>query len=156
MAAPRVGQSFGSHHKETAMYNQQPLDPESLQLEETSANILAANGYRIVSDDRRLFPSLHPDLAVLKDGELIVFAVKSFDLTEEFLSPEHLNDIRAELEAVIAENHLSTTAEVKQIAEVALVMTPENVTVASESGDIQWLLVQDYDELPELIDKVMR
>ena len=137
------------------MLQQEPMSRAEKQLKDTTASILQANGYRIVTDDQGLFPIMRPDLAAEKNGQLIVFAVKSFRRIGQFMRPEHLNDIREELENVVNRNNLSMGHEIKKIQSVAIVMTPESITVASEAGDIQWLVIRDFDELPDQLDRVI-
>ncbi|MGQ9676053.1 MAG: hypothetical protein ACUVX1_10360 [Chloroflexota bacterium] len=136
------------------MLQERPSDTAA-KLLDTAASILTANGFELVTNDKRLFPSLRPDLAALKGGLLLVFAVKAFSAMGQFLTASEMNDIRQELDRVVAKNNPSKDPRVKRVQPAALVMTPEDVVVHSEESDIQWLVVRDYDQLPEQMDRVL-
>lgn len=136
------------------MLRERPSDTAA-KLLDTAVGILTANGFEVVTNDQKLFPSLRPDLAALKGGLLLVFAVKAFSAMGQFLSASEINDIREELDRVVAKNNPSKDPRVRRVQRAALVMTPEDVVVQSEGSDIQWLVVRDYDQLPEQIDRVL-
>lgn len=136
------------------MFQERPTD-KGKQLADTAASILTANGFQIVTHDEKLFPNIRPDLAALKGGLLLIFAVKTFAGMGEFLNPKGMNEIREELDRAVTENKPAHDPRVSRVQQVALVMTPEDVVVRSEAGDIQWLVVSDYDQLPEQMDRVL-
>lgn len=136
------------------MLRQQPDDTER-KLRDTAISILTANGFQLVTQDQGLFPNVKPDLAALKSGLLLIFAVKAFSGIGQFLRASELNDIREELESIVAKNKPSDDPRIKQVRQAALVMTPEDIIVEAEPNDIQWLVVRDFDQLPEQLDKVL-
>ena len=119
-----------------------------------AARMLEAYGFEIVTEDRRLFPQFEPSLAVLKDRRLLVFAASAYSSADLFLRPEELNEIREDLESLIAANQPSKDDRVREVEKIALVVTPGEITMASAEGDIKWLVVETADEVPEEMDRL--
>ncbi|MBI2954747.1 MAG: hypothetical protein HYY30_10575 [Chloroflexi bacterium] len=124
------------------------------RIRQIAENYLRANGYEIVTEDKKLFPYVEPALAALKQGRLLVFAMVEFPSAEQFLRPEELIHVRDDLEQFITENTPVSDGRVNRVDRVALVMCPEDINVLSPVGDIKWLIVQGEDQVPEEIDRL--
>ena len=66
-----------------------------------------------------------------------------------------MNKIRDELNALVTKNRSSGDEVVSTIEKVALVLVPGDITIASSQGDIKWVVVEEVEELPEEMDKVL-
>ena len=124
------------------------------RLKRIAEDYLVANGYQVVTEDKKIFPYVEPALAALRDGRLLVFSIKEFPSASQFLRPEELIHIRDDLKEFVEANTPDSDARVSRVETVALVMTPEEITVAAPVGDIKWLMVKQEDEVPDALDKL--
>lgn len=131
-----------------------PLDERLQRAKEIAEDYLRANGYQIVTEDKKLFPYVEPALAALKQGRLLVFAIAEFPSAEQFLRPEELIHIRDDLDEFVRANTPESDERVKRVDRAALVMCPGDITVVSPVGDIKWLVFQVEDEVPEQLDRL--
>mgnify|MGYP005847102681 FL=1 len=129
-------------------------DEQTRRLVQIATSMAQAHGWEVVTEDKRLFPHVEPALATLKNGTLVVFAVKVFPRPGQFLRPEELIHIRDDLAEFVDVNTPESDSRVSRIEKVAIVMTPEDVKAAAPIGDIVWIVVQDEGELPEALDQV--
>lgn len=133
----------------------QGIDIEIQEMLDLAEELLVANGYDIVTEDRDIFPYSQPALAALKDGLLLVFSASVFRQSGQFLRPEELNHIREDLERWVGENTPESEPEVSEVHAVALVKTPDDVTIASPVHDIRWVTIKDVDELPDELGRAV-
>lgn len=92
---------------------------------------------------------------MLKNGTLVVFAIKVFPRPGQFLRPEELIHIRDDLREFVETNTPESDPRIARVERVAIVMTPEDVKAAAPVGDIIWMVVQGEDELPDALDQVL-
>ena len=137
------------------MAEQENVDRKLRELVRVSEDLLKSHGYQIVTDDPKLFPNRRPGVAALKDGRLLVGSVAVFPRTGQLFDPAEINRVRDELETVARENRPDRDPRVQHLEAIAVVQTPDDVRAAVPSGDIQWAVVQEPDELPEEFDRVV-
>lgn len=130
------------------------LDERLRRVKQVAENYLRANGYEIVTEDKKLFPYVEPSLAALKQGRLLVFAITEFPSADQFLRPEEMIHIRDDLDEYISANTPESDERVKRVDRVALVMCPGDIIVASPIGDIKWLVFKTEDEVPDQLDRL--